>query len=169
MQFTLSRAAKEASVSKSTLSKALSTGRLSGDRQEDGSFRIEASELFRVFPKRTVDPVLETGLVTVREPLERRGEQPVAELSMLLLKVQMLEDQLTRERTLHDQERERTGDTVADLRKRLDRAEERVLALAAAPVLPPVPPSTAAETVTLAPAPPPKAPTGFLSRLFGRG
>jgi hypothetical protein len=134
VQLTLSQAAKEAGISKSTLSKALSTGRVSGQRQEDGSFRIDPSELFRVFPKRTPERGLGTKPVTVREQQETSGEQGGAEPLMLRLKVQLLEDQLARERTLRDQERETGQDTVNDLRKRLDRAEERVLALTVQPV-----------------------------------
>ena len=166
MHFTLSQAAKQAGVSKSTLSKALSNGRISGDRQEDGSFRIEAAELFRVFPRRTPVPVLETGFVTVREPLEERGEHPPVDTMILQLKVQMLEEQLARERTLHEQDRDTARETVADLRKRLDRAEERVLALSPPLSQAPVPSATAVEQVAPAPLPPPKPP-GLLTRLFG--
>ena len=53
MLFTLLQAAKETGSSKSTISKALSSGRSSGERLDDGSFWIEAAELFRVFPRRT--------------------------------------------------------------------------------------------------------------------
>ena len=88
----------------------------------------------------------------------------------------MTKDQLVRERDLRDQERqgiererETTSDTVADLRRRLDRSEERVLALSA-PSSPPVAPLVVAAALAApAPASPPKAPTGFLARLFGRG
>lgn len=168
MQFTLSRAAKEAGISKSTLSKALSSGRISGERQEDGSFRIEPAELFRVFPKRTAEHVRETGLVTVREPPEKQGEQPAADVAILQLKVQMLEEQLARERALHEQDRDTARETVADLRKRLDRSEERVLALTVVPSPPAAPPATVAEVATPAPAVPPRPRGGLLSRLFGR-
>ena len=58
--------------------------------------------------------------------------------AVLVIKVEMLEHQLERER-----------DTIADLRKRLDRAEDRVLALTSqalppAPVTPPAPEPTPA-------------------------
>lgn len=159
MHFTLSRAAKEAGVSKSTLSKALSTGRLSGDRLGDGSFHIDAAELFRVFPKRTVEANGEPVAVTVREPLEPAGERSSSEVDVLQLKVRMLEDQLARERELRDQERETTQETVLDLRKRLDRSEERVLTLTATQdEQGPIPPLTA-----------PKPRGSFLGRLLGRG
>lgn len=51
MKLTLGGAAKEAGVSKGTLSKAVKSGKLSADKNEDGSFAIDPAELFRVFPK----------------------------------------------------------------------------------------------------------------------
>lgn len=161
VHFTLSRAAKEAGVSKSTLSKALSTGRLSGERREDGSFHIEAAELFRVFPKRTAQVNDEPTAVTVREPLETVIERPSPEMELLHLRVRMLEEQLSRERELRDQERATSQETVLDLRKRLDRSEERVLALTAvrdeqSPV-----PAPSVSTAS-------KPRGGFLGRLLGR-
>ena len=50
MELTLNQAAKEVGKAKSTLSKAIKSGKLSAALQEDGSYRIDASELFRVFP-----------------------------------------------------------------------------------------------------------------------
>jgi excisionase family DNA binding protein len=51
--FTLGEAAKQAGVSKPTLSKAIKTGRLSAESQPDGSYRIQPVELFRVYPPET--------------------------------------------------------------------------------------------------------------------
>ncbi len=93
-------------------------------------------------------------------------------MALLQLELRMTKDQLARERETHDQERqavererETTRETVADLRKRLDRAEERVLALSP-PSQRSVPAAAVVEPV--APAPP-KPSAGFLVRLFGRG
>ena len=55
MKLTLGQASKETGVSKATLSRALKSGKLSGDRQEDGSFKIDPAELFRVFQRNTSD------------------------------------------------------------------------------------------------------------------
>src|SRR3954447_5077192 len=51
--FTLGEAAKQARVSKPTLSKAIKTGRISAEKQPDGSYRIQPAELFRVYPPET--------------------------------------------------------------------------------------------------------------------
>ncbi len=54
MAYTLGEAAKASGKSKATISKAIKSGRLSAVRQDTGVFRIEAAELYRVYPK-TVD------------------------------------------------------------------------------------------------------------------
>lgn len=55
-QFSLSEAAKVAGVSKSTIFRAVKTGKISAER--DGSeYRIDASELFRVFPVKQPETV----------------------------------------------------------------------------------------------------------------
>lgn len=47
----LSQAAKRVGKSKSTIGRAIESGRLSATRNEDGTFSIDPSELFRVFPQ----------------------------------------------------------------------------------------------------------------------
>lgn len=171
MQFTLSQAAKEARVSKSTLSKALSTGRVSAERLSDGSFQIDASELFRVFPRKPEG----TEAGTVHEQARTPSAPSETELPLVRLKVQMLEDQLSRERELRDQERETSQDTVTDLRRRLDRAEARALALevqpaeASASVIHPTDPAILAEPIAPVARPLPKPRSSLLARLLGRG
>lgn len=51
MYFSLGQAAKEAGVAKSTISKALSSGKLSYAEKGTSGYKIDAAELFRVFPK----------------------------------------------------------------------------------------------------------------------
>lgn len=59
MKLTLGQASKETGVSKATLSRALKSGKLSGEKQEDGSFKIDPAELFRVFPRNSSgNPIL---------------------------------------------------------------------------------------------------------------
>lgn len=49
--FSLSQAAKELGIGKGTLSKAIKSGRLSYVEKTSAGYKIEASELYRVFPK----------------------------------------------------------------------------------------------------------------------
>ena len=50
MKHTLNAAAKLSGRAKSTISKAIKDGRLSAERNEKGGFKIDGSELSRVFP-----------------------------------------------------------------------------------------------------------------------
>ncbi len=53
MYFTLGQAAREAGVAKSTISKALSSGKLSYREKNPEGYKIDPAELFRVFPRTT--------------------------------------------------------------------------------------------------------------------
>jgi hypothetical protein len=50
MGMSLRNAAKEAGVSKSTILRAVQSGRLSAARTDDGGYDIDPAELFRVYP-----------------------------------------------------------------------------------------------------------------------
>jgi predicted HTH domain antitoxin len=96
--FSLTAASKEVGKSKPTISKAIKTGRLSAKRVGQG-YEIDASELFRVYPKATQsEPAKETTLSSA--------------VNLLELETKMLREQLARER-----------ESVDDLRIRLTRAE----------------------------------------------
>ena len=97
MYFTLNQAAKECGKSAGTLSKAVKSGRLSvSEKAEDGSFKIDPAELFRVFPRKQETPE--------NEQLETPEKIRATPLEMELLK-QMNTQQ---------------AETISDLRKRLD-------------------------------------------------
>jgi len=51
--FTIGQAAKETGKAKSTIKKAIDSGELSVAEKTTRGFKIEASELFRVFPRKT--------------------------------------------------------------------------------------------------------------------
>jgi hypothetical protein len=50
MEYTLTEAAEKAGVNRATLFRAIKRGRLSGRRQDDGSWLVDAAELHRVYP-----------------------------------------------------------------------------------------------------------------------
>lgn len=122
MQFSLSQAAKETGKGKSSIHRAIKSGRLSALRHEDGTYSIDAAELFRAFPPAPPEPVPE------QRP-EQHKEPPTTAIvaeEVLRVRVEMLTAQLEREQ-----------ETVADLRRRLDRAEERILTLSHSPTAAP--------------------------------
>jgi hypothetical protein len=49
MKFSLGQAAKETGLDKSTISRAIKSGRLSAQRKDGGGYEIDPAELFRVF------------------------------------------------------------------------------------------------------------------------
>lgn len=130
MQFSLSQAAKETGKGKSSIHRAIKTGRLSAQRHEDGTYSIDAAELFRAFPPAPPEPVQERS----NEPHQEPPVTPTATEEVLRVRVEMLTVQLEREQ-----------DTVADLRRRLDRAEERIFALSHSPATASVAPSAIAD------------------------
>jgi hypothetical protein len=101
---TLSQAAKATLKSKSTLNRAIKTGRLSATRNEDGTFSIDPSELARVFPQNTTE---RTPLSHQERTMERLVTEDVS-------KITMLEQLLEREREALNREREVSADLKED-------------------------------------------------------
>jgi hypothetical protein len=147
MELSLSAAARATGRSKSTIGRAIKSGKLSARRDDAGGYCIDASELARAFgwdPSGQVPERVRVSLGPVAGP-----SVPIA---VLKAKVALLEDALEREREALAHERE----TTADLRQRLDRSDERVRALLGQATPMPQP--------ALAQAPV----RGLLARLFGR-
>lgn len=119
MEFSLSAAAKATSKGKSTIHNAVKSGKLSARRTEAGTYIIDASELARVFP---LNPSKGSQMDDPEPPHEPLGGSTGTEVAILRTKLAMLEDQLARER-------EMSGEVIADLRSRLNRAEERTYQL----------------------------------------
>lgn len=103
MKLSIGQAAIQTGKSKSTISRAIKSGRLSAHKS-GSAYEIEASELFRVFP------------ATGAQPVPQNDTQPpdaaVATNAQPDKETRLLREMLERER-----------DTVADLRERLTRAE----------------------------------------------
>ena len=118
MGLTLRQAAETCGRGRSTIHRALKNGKLSGSRDESGTWNIDPSELARVFP-------WDTPAHDHRDDTGRERERNDQSAEVLAMKVEMLEQQLEREK-----------ETVEDLRTRLDKAEERVFALSAPPPQP---------------------------------
>ena len=59
MHLSLNKAAKEAGISKSTLSEALNSGRLTANKDSRGRWQIDPAALFHAFPKTTLNEQIE--------------------------------------------------------------------------------------------------------------
>lgn len=148
MDLSLSAAARATGHSKSTIGRAIKSGKLSAQRNDAGGYLIDPAELARAFDWDPSRPVP----WNVTEPLDRTAAPPgpAADTQAVLeTKLVLLEQALDREREALAHEREAT----ADLRRRLDRSEDRVRALLG-------------QAVSASPAPAP--PRGLLARLLGR-
>jgi hypothetical protein len=107
MSYSLGQAARAAGRSKTTINRAIKTGRLSASRRDDGSYEIDPAELTRAYPGTG------SGLVTVVQSVTAEEGSP----SWV---------QLWGERDRYRGLVEVHEETIRDLRQRLDReAEER--------------------------------------------
>lgn len=103
-ELSLSQAAKLAGKSKSTINRAIKTGKISAARHDDGSYSIDPAELSRAF---RVEP-LEGSKRSAAEPVETR----------LLERIEALEAMLSREREIS-----------TDLKEDRDRWRQQATAL----------------------------------------
>ena len=87
---TLGEASKETGVQKSTLSKALKSGKLSYFEKTSAGYKIEPSELFRIYPMKPQGTVADT---IVRERLDTPEKTPG--FIRLQVEVELLRERLT--------------------------------------------------------------------------
>lgn len=148
--FTLGEAAKAAGVSKPTLSKAISSGRLSAVKEQDGSYSIQAAELFRVYPPdRKGNRLPEEEIDDKETPLDYR---------LLEQQINGLRERLANVSDERERERRQLSDEVAYLRKQLEvEGEERRKIMA-----------VLTDQRAKAAEPVPSPPRSVWARLFGR-
>ena len=115
MSYTLGEAAKAVGKSKTTLHRAIKSGKISASKTDNGSYIIEPSELHRLFPSVTAG--------TAGAPLLRNDtEQQSNTLGTLRIQMEMQEKERERERTL-------LQETIADLREDRDKWRQQATAL----------------------------------------
>lgn len=85
---TLGEASKQTGKSKATLSRAVKNGRISAQKQEDGSFSIEPSELFRVY-KRVYDETPTTARNTTNETTRNPTSTPEKDIEIATLRAEL--------------------------------------------------------------------------------
>lgn len=197
MEYTLASAAQATGIAKTTIFRAIKSGKLSARRLDDRTFRIDASELMRVYPIVAAQRSEETSRNVPQQ--EKNPATPCTsetEVAVLKAKLEMTEAQLVRERDtvedlrrrLDDEQAERRSlqrqltppasgkpqDTplatpgVEDLRKRLEQAEEHILALSTRPARPAVEQPREPHDSASVGSQPLKPTPSFLSRLIGR-
>jgi len=113
MKLTLNQAAKDCGRAKSTLSKAIKTGKLSHEKGDKGAYLIDQSELHRVFPpasneqerfpvantqKEQGNSTLQSELDAIRDKLETTNLERERERSQLTDQIEELRDQVKEQR-----------------------------------------------------------------------
>lgn len=138
MAYTLGTATKATGLSKTTLHRAIKSGRISATKKEDGSYEIDPAELHRVFPpvsqrngsanpdlEQNVTPDSQAGTGMLRRELEllrqerdRERNQFVAQIDALTLRL----EQSDQER--RDKDRQLTA-LLTDQREKEKRVGEQ--------------------------------------------
>jgi hypothetical protein len=138
--FGLREAALQAGVDKSTIHRAIQSGRLSATRTESGGYSIDAAELFRVYPPKPVDSAQQGGDEPERQDAISDETTDTTELRVRNAK---LEAQLEALRTIAEaqkqqaeRERRMFEHTIAGLEKQLGKWQEQAERLALAPPKP---------------------------------
>jgi hypothetical protein len=120
MTLSLQQAAAATGKEKSTISRAIKSGRMSATIKEYGKYEIDPAELFRVFqPKPAPDASTDTMQQNAPEQKGGATDAIASEIRELRARLEVLWQERTRER-------EQLESTIKDLRTRLDsEAAER--------------------------------------------
>ena len=111
MSYTLNEAAKAVGKSKTTIHRAIKSGKISASKLENGAYAIDPSELHRVFQVGTTER-------TIRNDTEQRETAA----GMADIRLEMLEKE-------RERERQQLEETIADLREDRDRWRQQATAL----------------------------------------
>jgi hypothetical protein len=90
MRYTLGQAAKATGKSKTTIQRAVAKGLISGEKGQNGEYRIDPSELHRVFPLKNSG--------TVPDNTVWNETRPYGDPAELAARIKGLEEMLVRER-----------------------------------------------------------------------
>ena len=112
MQLTLGQAAQHAHVSKSYLSKLIRTGRVSAERQPNGEFRIDPSELDRIQAIRSQGRTENSARERLDTQAKTAWERERETLMMLLHDREHQIEDLRQERDAWRQQAERAQQTL---------------------------------------------------------
>jgi hypothetical protein len=97
MRYTLGQAAKATGKSKTTIQRAVAKGLVSGEKGQNGEYRIDPSELHRVFPLKNSGTVSQNDIWNETRPFGDPAE--------LTARIKGLEEMLVREREALDEVR----------------------------------------------------------------
>ena len=117
MSYSLSDAAKATGKNRTTIQRAIKSGKISASKNENGAYEIAPSELHRIFPA--------IAQRSAQQPKETEGNGPQqgdATSETLRIRLEMLEKE-------RDRERAQLEETIADLREDRDKWRQQATAL----------------------------------------
>jgi len=115
MSYTLNDAAKATGKSKTTIHRALKSGKVSATKMDSGAYAIEPAELHRVFPPVPTERNAERSI-------RNEEEHPRNDLGTLRIRLEFTEKE-------RERERQQLEETIADLREDRDRWRQQATAL----------------------------------------
>ena len=111
MSYTLNEAAKAVGKSKTTIHRAIKSGKISASKLDNGAYAIDPSELYRAFQ-----------VGTAERTKRNDTEQLETTSGMADIRLEMLEKE-------RERERQQLEDTIADLREDRDKWRQQATAL----------------------------------------
>jgi hypothetical protein len=123
--FTLGTAAKAAGVSKSTIHRAIKSGRMSARTKDGSGYQIDPAELFRVFPAPSGKTVERHSGNPDAGTMERGATPPAAALSPLQTHLVRLEAELRASKELAETEQKLLDQLLTSERQRAEEFRKR--------------------------------------------
>lgn len=111
MSYTLNEAAKAVGKSKTTIHRAIKSGKISASKLESGAYAIDPSELHRVFQ-----------IGTPERTIRNDTEQHETAIGTADIRLEILEKE-------RERERQQLEETIADLREDRDKWRQQATAL----------------------------------------
>ena len=111
MSYTLNEAAKAVGKSKTTIHRAIKSGKISASKLDSGAYSIDPSELHRVFQ-----------IGTAERTIRNDTEQHETAIGTADIRLEMLEKE-------RERERQQLEETIADLREDRDKWRQQATAL----------------------------------------
>lgn len=128
MKYSLSGAASATGKNKTTIQRAIKSGKLSASKGANGSYEIDPSELHRIFPAIATHSVAQpTASNDAQHAPNTRTNSDLARVLELEKELAVAHERANGLEAQNDQ----MADTISDLRKRLDSSDSRITALLA--------------------------------------
>lgn len=117
MSYSLSDAAKATGKNRTTIQRAIKSGKISASKNENGAYEISPAELHRVFPA-----IAQRNTQQTEATSRNTAQQGDSTSETLRIRLEMLEKE-------RDRERAQLEETIADLREDRDKWRQQATAL----------------------------------------